>query len=203
MTGPDEGVARSHLRAAHADREHVIAILKEAFVQDRLDRDELGARVGQALASRTYAELAALTADLPARAAVAEPTRKPAGTMAKASYWSGACVLAAVALAEGALLNAASPVGAILFFFAVMMVTAALGVFGYGIVDARAERKSQRQVPPQSGERDRGLERGWTGHDRPYSESRIDQTRTDLRIHRSGQGRRYSASRGVPVPGAV
>ena len=57
---------RGHLRASHADREQVIGTLKAAFVQGRLTRDELDLRVGQALAPRTYAELAALTADLPA-----------------------------------------------------------------------------------------------------------------------------------------
>ncbi len=36
-----------------------------AFVQDRLTKDELDMRVSQALASRTYADLAAVTADIP------------------------------------------------------------------------------------------------------------------------------------------
>jgi hypothetical protein len=44
----------------------VIGTLKAAFVQGRLVKDEFDLRVGQALAPRTYAELAALTADLPA-----------------------------------------------------------------------------------------------------------------------------------------
>jgi Domain of unknown function (DUF1707) len=57
---------RSHLRASHADREHVIGVLKAAFVQGMLVKDEFDLRVGQALAPQTYAELAALTADLPA-----------------------------------------------------------------------------------------------------------------------------------------
>ena len=69
-TGPaDEqaaAVARGHLRAAHADREHVIGTLKAAFVQGRLTKDELDLRIGQTFASRTYAELARLTADIPA-----------------------------------------------------------------------------------------------------------------------------------------
>jgi len=58
-------LGRGHLRACHADREQVIGVLKTAFVQGRLGKDELNARVGQALAARTYADLAALTADLP------------------------------------------------------------------------------------------------------------------------------------------
>jgi hypothetical protein len=57
---------RGHVRASQADREQVIGTLKAAFVQGRLVKDEFDLRVGQALAPRTYAELAALTADLPA-----------------------------------------------------------------------------------------------------------------------------------------
>ncbi|SRR6266702_1290886 len=56
---------RGHLRASHADRDQVIDVLKTAFVHGRLDKHELDQRVGQALVSRTYAELATLTADIP------------------------------------------------------------------------------------------------------------------------------------------
>jgi len=70
-------VGRGHLRACHADREQVIGVLKAAFVQGRLSKHELNARVGQALAARTYADLAALTADLPAGLAAAEPPYQP------------------------------------------------------------------------------------------------------------------------------
>jgi hypothetical protein len=48
------------------DREHLVEVLKAAFVQGRLTKDEFDLRVGQALAARTFAELAALAADLPA-----------------------------------------------------------------------------------------------------------------------------------------
>src|SRR5262249_50286864 len=48
------------------DREHVVEMLKAAFVQGRLTKDEFDLRVGQALVSRTFPELAAVTADLPA-----------------------------------------------------------------------------------------------------------------------------------------
>ena len=57
---------RGRVRASHADREHVIDVLKAAFVQGRLAKDEFEARIGQALASRTYAELAVVTIDVPA-----------------------------------------------------------------------------------------------------------------------------------------
>jgi Domain of unknown function (DUF1707) len=63
------------LRASHADREQVIEALKAAFVAGMLAKDEFDLRMGQAFASRTYAELAALTADLPAMLAAAQPPR--------------------------------------------------------------------------------------------------------------------------------
>jgi hypothetical protein len=78
MAGPGDEIAaaaggRGHLRASHADREQVIDTLKAAFVQGMLAKDEFGRRVGQALASRTGAELAALTADIPAGLVTAKP----------------------------------------------------------------------------------------------------------------------------------
>jgi hypothetical protein len=74
----DEGVAagRGSLRASHADRERVIDTLKTAFTEGRLDKGELDDRVGQTLAARTYAELAAVTADI--RARPAPPSRRGA-----------------------------------------------------------------------------------------------------------------------------
>jgi len=82
MAGPgDEKAAaaagRGHLRASQADREQVIDALKAAFVQGRLTKDEFDARIGQTFASRTYAELATVTADIPAGLAGAQPPRKP------------------------------------------------------------------------------------------------------------------------------
>jgi len=55
---------RGHIRASDADREQVIDVLKDAFVRGRLTKDELTARTGRALVSRTYAELTAITADI-------------------------------------------------------------------------------------------------------------------------------------------
>jgi hypothetical protein len=61
---PAGWMRRGRLRASDADRERVIDALKTAFVQDRLTKDELCLRVGLALASRTYADLAMVTADI-------------------------------------------------------------------------------------------------------------------------------------------
>jgi hypothetical protein len=63
--------------ASQADREQVLDALKAAFVQGRLTKDEFDQRVGRVLA--TYAELDALTADIPARPAetrLPEPARE-------------------------------------------------------------------------------------------------------------------------------
>jgi hypothetical protein len=95
-TGPGDepvGAGRDRLRAGHADREQVIGTLKAAFVQGMLAKDEFDARVSQAFASRTCAELAAVTADLPAGLAAAASARPPAPArrrpMARAAARSG------------------------------------------------------------------------------------------------------------------
>jgi uncharacterized protein DUF1707 len=103
--------AHAHLRASDGDREQVVEILTAAFVQGRLNLDELTLRTGQALASRTYAELAAIIADIPApplrppapprTARPPAPVRRPPPppgrmpTSAKAVVWA-ACVIVAV-----------------------------------------------------------------------------------------------------------
>jgi putative transcriptional regulator len=76
MTVLEEG--RGGLRASDADREQAIDVLKAAFVRDRLARTEFEARVGQALASRTYAELAAATGGIPGRLTADQPPGMPA-----------------------------------------------------------------------------------------------------------------------------
>jgi putative transcriptional regulator len=65
------------LRASDADREQAVEVLKDAFVQDRLAKTEFEAHVGRTLASRTYAELAAVTAGIPARLTAGQPRRTP------------------------------------------------------------------------------------------------------------------------------
>jgi len=66
------------LRASDANREQVIDTLTAAFAQGRLIKQELDLRAGQTFAARTCAELAALTADLPAGLTRTQPVRKPA-----------------------------------------------------------------------------------------------------------------------------
>jgi hypothetical protein len=77
MTAPDVSQLRladpapagppvPHVKASDADREHVISLLREAFAEGRLTAVEHSARVGQAYSARTFAELAVVSADLPA-----------------------------------------------------------------------------------------------------------------------------------------
>jgi hypothetical protein len=53
------------IRASTADTDRTVAVLKTSFVEGRLTKDELDLRLGQALISRFFAELMAITADLP------------------------------------------------------------------------------------------------------------------------------------------
>jgi Domain of unknown function (DUF1707)/Domain of unknown function (DUF4190) len=65
---PGHGMPGWHgqMRSSTADRERAIDVLKAAFAEGRLSRDEFEERSGRVYRSLTYAELAALTADLPA-----------------------------------------------------------------------------------------------------------------------------------------
>ena len=88
MIRPDGEIAagtagRGGMRTSRAEREQAIEVLKVAFVQDRLTKDEFDVRAGQALTARTYAELAVLTADIPAEPTEAQPLRKPARAKAR------------------------------------------------------------------------------------------------------------------------
>jgi Domain of unknown function (DUF1707) len=68
-------VGGGHLRASDADREQAVDVLKAAFAQGRLSKSELVRRAGQALESRTYAQLAGATAGIPAGPTPAPPPR--------------------------------------------------------------------------------------------------------------------------------
>jgi Domain of unknown function (DUF1707) len=136
---------RGRLRASHADREHVLDVLKAAFVQGLLTKDELDMRVGQTFASRTYAELAALTADIPAGLIAAHPLRKPARAEAphpeNKVVNSCACATLAVLAPWAALLT--GHVG--LFFVVVVAISGVLFVVGGRMVYSSHKKRSSRQ----------------------------------------------------------
>jgi uncharacterized membrane protein len=54
------------MRAANADRERAVDVLRAGFAEGRLTQAEYNTRMGRAYEARTYGELLALTADLPA-----------------------------------------------------------------------------------------------------------------------------------------
>ena len=112
-------MATAALRAARADRERVIDLLKAAFVQGRLARDEFDVRVGQALMSRTYAELAAVIADIPAELIGALPRRPPVHARRRIPFntavTGGACVAGLVNVGLLAVLLSGSAVAVVLF----------------------------------------------------------------------------------------
>jgi len=55
----------ANLRAGDADRDRIIAVLREAYSQGRLTDAEFNERMAGAASARTYGELEALTTDLP------------------------------------------------------------------------------------------------------------------------------------------
>jgi uncharacterized membrane protein len=63
------------MRASSADRERAVDVLKAGFAEGRLTQDEYNDRMGRAYSARTYGELMALTADLPAGVLPAWPVQ--------------------------------------------------------------------------------------------------------------------------------
>ena len=218
-----EGRGRGEFRASHADREQAIEVLKDAFAQGRLTRDELDSRVGQAFASRTYAELAAVTADIPAWPAIAPP-REPARAQNRApgthSVRNGAIVsgvgliIAAAAALGGPIYNVNDPIAAPLLILAAFIVIVVVPlVMLAAVTTAWEQRRSSRQLPPRPRQGDQapeGRRDAAIGHDPAQPGAGPDQVRTDLRTHNSRPGRQRSSGRGAraprdlwPAPGAV
>jgi hypothetical protein len=71
-----ELVSPGELRASYADRDRVAEQLRIAAGDGRLTAEELDHRLERALTARTYAELTALTRDLPAATGLTSPPRE-------------------------------------------------------------------------------------------------------------------------------
>ena len=65
VPGPP-GYAQPGMRAASADRDRTIDVLTAAYGEGRLTKEEFDARCSRVLAAKTYADLGAVVADLPA-----------------------------------------------------------------------------------------------------------------------------------------
>jgi Domain of unknown function (DUF1707) len=148
------------LRASHADREQVIDVLKAAFVQARLTKDEFDTRVGLTLASRTYAELAAVTAGIPAALTSAQPPRHPVRARARrpvnpdlkgdVRVIATACPIAAVLWLAAALVGD-NPAGMPLYLLAFITTLRTLCSSVHGamvLVESRFQEHSRWQLPP-------------------------------------------------------
>ena len=61
------------MRVSDADREQAAEVLREAAGQGRISMDELDERLELAYAAKTYADLAAVTRDLPQDGAALSP----------------------------------------------------------------------------------------------------------------------------------
>ncbi len=138
-------------RASHADREQVIDVLKAAFVQGRLDRDEFDLRVGQALASRAGVELAALTADIPAGLTGARRPTPARESVNKKAVAAVAC--ATVALAG--MLAAVSAIPGLSFGGVIILLLLAVPIswllLFHDWLDKRADRQCAQGLPPGAG----------------------------------------------------
>ena len=194
---------RERLRAGHADREQVIEALKDAFVQGRLAKDELDARVGQTFASRTYADLAALTADLPAGLAAAGPARPPVPVrrrpLPRAAAGAGGCLTIAAAAVWGAFIldpgpNVPGPPGALspglMFVIAFAAVIMAFGVTLNAVVTSWDQKHSRGQLPPRQGPGGHapdGERHGGPGYGPVPPGPGTGQARADLRAHKQPQ----------------
>ena len=154
VAGDGKSADDGHFLASDADREQVIDTLKTAFVQGRLTKDELDARAGQAFASRTYAELATVTADIPAGT---PPGRKPAGTRVAKKVAAGLGTAAGLSVTTIAIALLARNVelaawGALLMFLAVLVAIAAGMVAVGNMVDSRLKNpRPSEQLPPGPG----------------------------------------------------
>ncbi len=148
-TGPGDEIAADagggdRLQATYFAREQVIRTLKAALAQGRLTEDEHDARAAQASASRSHAELAALTADLPAGLLARPPTAR--------DVWAGVCmIIAAVSvLAAIMLLNPDNYPAFALALFAAATLIVAPGITVGLMVDVRHRKRSGGRLPPGS-----------------------------------------------------
>jgi hypothetical protein len=157
---------RGRLRASHADREQAIDTLKDAFVQGRLTKDEFDSRVGDVLASRTYADLAALTADLPAGSPPARRPRQPIPARPRRpenkTVRNGARVITVTTVLTGGVWAGAlfsnmdnQVVGALVMAFTFLWFGIVLMV-GSIMLESRLQQRSGRQLPPARGQGGRG-----------------------------------------------
>lgn len=144
---------RSRFRASDADREQVVDLLKTAFVQGRLGKDEFDRRIGRALASCTFADLDAAAAEIPAgltKSRPPAPAREPGRK--KQIMRVGVTIAAALVVTSVAVPLVRFPVfvglitGTVRGFF-VGVLLAALLTFLSRVLDRGSDRRSSPGPP--------------------------------------------------------
>jgi len=150
--------SHGHLRASDSDRAHVIDNLKAAYVDGLVTKAEFDARVSQALASRTRAELALVTADLPAGQQRPRLTPAQGDALAAAKVRPGDRAIIATAVVAGlALVIAvtagpfASPAAFLLLLGAAGSAFVSVFLLRNRIRGARRGKRSGGQLPPPRG----------------------------------------------------
>jgi Domain of unknown function (DUF1707) len=151
------GDGRGRLRASHADRERVIGTLKAAYVYGLVAKNEFDERVSQTFAARTYAELAVITADIPAGLPVAPPPLRPAPARANTPVAANVTAADRAMMATGvvaglALLASVFAGNGVLALLILGGVATFVSLFLLGIqMRSRRTKRPGGQLPPQRG----------------------------------------------------
>lgn len=137
----------SELRASDAERERVVAFLREHALVGRLTADELEERVGLAYAAVTVGDLEPLIADLPRerrRSAAVAPRRRPSPALLVVA--AGALLLTGLPFA---LIGVALALGVALIatVFALSMVLGPILLVALLIIGASRRRRPHRWHP--------------------------------------------------------
>jgi hypothetical protein len=142
----------------------VVELLKSAFVEGRLAKDEFDERVGQAMSSRTYADLAMLTEDIPPppprQVVRARPRPRPRRPVKKIAVATVLGTVAPILLVVSVLLgnDALAKAFGMPAMFTVMAWVAAVAQ----MLDTRHSRR-HGQLPPRHALRDRPAGAGLYG----------------------------------------
>jgi hypothetical protein len=148
---------RGRLRASDADREHTVDTLKAAYVHGLVTKDEFDAKISRVFAASTYAELALITAGIPAGLAAAPPPLRPqpakANPPAHADLTPGERAIIGTGLLAGLAVLVAflvgGPVGGLLGLGATASAFVSLFLVGAQVRSSRHNRHSGRHLPPR------------------------------------------------------
>jgi Domain of unknown function (DUF1707) len=149
-----DGYGHGRMRTSRADREQAIDTLKAAYVQGRLTKGEFDERLGRALAPLTYAELAALTDDLPDGLVTAARPRGTDQDMTRLREGNRAEARVLATLVAGVMLVAlmGNGIGSPLHVLAIVLLLSPVWMLALGgllLLHSRPEDRGARRLPPR------------------------------------------------------